>query len=123
MTYKILKANGKRVCRSTVCHLTQDELDSEVHKETRRLFDAGIEEKLGRAATRQDFDPDMLTPDFEYYEDDFDVIPKAPPEDLEPTPELHDNYVGAQLMLPRGGALARGRVIGRKRDLEGNMSG
>ena len=50
MAYKILKANGERVCRSTVRHLTQDDLDSKVHKETRRLFDAGIEEKLGRAA-------------------------------------------------------------------------
>ena len=123
MTYKILKSNGEFVCRSTLRHLTPVELDSEVHQEQRQLFDASIEERLGRAATRHDFDPEDLTPDNDYYEDDVDVIPDAPTETLDPTPDFNDNYVGAELMLPRGGTLARGRVIGRKRDHEGNVTG
>ena len=39
-------------------------------------------------------------------------------------PEADDNYVDASLMLPaRGNALARGTVIGRKRDAQGNPIG
>jgi len=37
-----------------------------------------------------------------------------------PTPKAGDNYVNASLMLPRGNSLARGTVIGRKRDARGN---
>ena len=40
-----------------------------------------------------------------------------------PTPEADDNYVNASLMLPRGNALARGTVIGRKRDARGDPIG
>ncbi len=40
-----------------------------------------------------------------------------------PTPEADDNYVNASFILPRGNALARGTVIGRKRDAQGNPIG
>ena len=40
-----------------------------------------------------------------------------------PTPEVGDNYVNASLMLPRGNSLARGTVIGRKRDACGDPIG
>jgi hypothetical protein len=40
-----------------------------------------------------------------------------------PTPEADDNYVNASLMLPRGNALARGTVIGQKRDARGDPIG
>jgi hypothetical protein len=45
------------------------------------------------------------------------------PNDEIPTPEAGDNYVGTSVMLPHGGSLARGRVVRRKRDREGNPSG
>jgi hypothetical protein len=40
-----------------------------------------------------------------------------------PMPEAGDNYVNASLMLPRGNSLARGTVIGQKRDSRGNPIG
>jgi hypothetical protein len=40
-----------------------------------------------------------------------------------PTPEADDNYVNASLMLPRGNALARGTMIGQKRDARGDPIG
>jgi hypothetical protein len=43
--------------------------------------------------------------------------------DIEVTPEYGDNYVGTELLLPRGGTLARGRVTGRKRDVDGKPTG
>ena len=39
------------------------------------------------------------------------------------TPEIGDNYLNMELMLPRGGTLARGQVTERKRDHKGNVSG
>ena len=63
-------------------------------------------------ATENDFDKDHLTPTYEYYDDDHqDATPDAPPEQLTPTPEIGDNNLNMELMLPRGGTLARGRVI------------
>ena len=52
-----------------------------------------------------------------------DQIPAAPPEELTPTPEVGDNYLGASVMLPRGGTLARGHVIKRKRDQHVDATG
>ena len=109
MTYKILKANGEFVCRSTVRHLTPDELDSDVHQEKHCIFDAGIEEKLGKATTQHDFDPENLTPDHDYYKDGVEGKPDAPPEDMPPTPVFNDHYIGAVLILSCDGTLTRGR--------------
>ena len=61
-----------------------------------------------------------------------EFLDKAPPEELNPvelapeseeTPEACDNMIGAEVMLPRGGTLTRGRVIRRKRDHEGKTKG
>ncbi len=54
------------------------------------------------------FDPDML--DFDPDQGDIEVTPD----------EYGDNYVGPELLFPQGGALARGRVTRRKRDIDGN---
>ena len=65
-----------------------------------------------------------MTPTYEYYDDDHqDAAPDAPPEHLTSTPEIGDNYLNMELMLPRGGTLARVRVTERKRDHEGNAIG
>ena len=75
-------------------------------------------------ATEHDFDKDYLTPTYEYYDDDHqDATSKAPPEKLTPTPEIGDNYLNMELMLPRGVTLARGEVTERKRDHKGNVIG
>ena len=65
-----------------------------------------------------------LTPTYEYYDDEHqDATPNAPPKQLTPTPEIGDNNLNMELMLPRGGTLARGRVIELKRDHGGNVTG
>jgi hypothetical protein len=40
--------------------------------------------------------------------------------DAEVTPKIGDNYLSAELMLPKGGALVKDPVIARKRDRDGN---
>ncbi len=39
------------------------------------------------------------------------------------TPEIGDNYLSAELMLPKEGVLVKGRVTARKCDREGNPVG
>ena len=75
-------------------------------------------------ATENEFDKDYLTLTYEYYDDDHqDAAPDTPPEHLTPTPDIGDNYLNMELMLPCGGTLARGRVTERKRDHKGNVIG
>ena len=89
-----------------------------------KSFNDNIIQKIGVPATENDFDKDYLTPTFEFYDDDHqDTAPDAPPENLKTTPEIGDNYLNMELMLPRGGTLARGRATERKRDHEGNVIG
>ena len=124
LKYKILKSNGQVVPRSTIRHLTLDELTNPDHIAMTKAFDENIIQKIGVPATENDFDKDNLTPTFEYYNDNNQYIaPDAPPEQLTLKPEIGDNYVKMELILPRGGTLAMGRVTERKRDHEGNVIG
>ena len=119
MTAKILKSNGEYICRSTFRALSSDEVASNVHAEMRTNFMLEVTEKLGSGAIASDFPVEDLTPSYDNYEDgDQDVSTSE--ETLEPTPEAHDNFVNANVLLPRGDTFARGRVIGRKRDIDGN---
>ena len=47
--------------------------------------------------------------------------PDKPTEDLVPTPDLLTYvYLNASMVLPRGDKMVRGKVIYRKRDVDGN---
>ena len=89
LTYKILKNNGRVVLRSTIRHLTLDELTNPDHIAMTKAFDKKIIQKIGVPATENDFDKDYLTPTYEYYDYDHqDAAPDAPPEQLTPTPDI-----------------------------------
>ena len=68
LTAKILKANGQFVCRSTLRHLTDDELQCPVHNDLRKAFDRSIDTTLGPAATTQDFPAEDITPDYDAFD-------------------------------------------------------
>ena len=128
MTMKILKRNGQVVYRSTVRHLSNDEISDDVHTKSRHDFDLAIAESHGPAATASDFPDDDLTPEY----DDFDYgdvkIGSADddpePEDTETvTPETGDNLINAEVEIPRQGILTKGRVVSRKRDIHSNPIG
>ena len=122
LTAKILKSNGQFVCRSTLRHLTDDERVDPVHKDMRKSFDLTIIDSLGPAASASDFPAEDLTPTYEHYDDDnFDFDPDY--GDVEVTPETGDTFLGAEILLPRGGQLTKARVTARKRDLDGNLKG
>jgi hypothetical protein len=104
LTAKILKSNGQFVCRSTLRHLTDDELQCQAHMALRAAFDRSINDTLGPSATPQDFPAEDLTPEHDPF--DRDILDLDPDQgDIEVTPEHSDNYVGAELLFPQGGAL------------------
>ena len=123
MTYKILKPSGDYVCRSTVRQLTPYELRCPVTARLKEEFTAEVNANLGLSASVSDFPESDLTPDCEYYGDQEEEFEGTPDEVLPPTPEVGDNYVGADLMLPRGQGVARCRVVKRSRDNDGQPIG
>ena len=101
LTYKILKSNGQVFPRSTIRHLTLDKLKNLDHIAMTKDFDDKIIQKIGVPATENDFDEDYSTPTYEYYDDDHQyATTDAPSEQLTPTPDIGDNYVNMELMLP-----------------------
>ena len=101
----------------TLRHLTDEELHSSVHLDKRRQFDESVTTHLGPASTVQDFPARNLTPDPDHYDDTDPIDPDH--GDAEITPEMGDNYLSAEIMLPRGGTMVRGRIAARKRDWDG----
>ena len=71
-----------------------------------------VQEDLCDDCTNGDFEDADLTPKFDiysgYFEDGFEGNPD---ETLPPTPEVHDNYVGENVLLPRGKFLVQGIVL------------
>ncbi len=66
-----------------------------------------------------------LTPEYEFFGDigdaDFDLDPDH--EDHKVTPEAGDNYVGINLLFPKGRTMTRGPVTAQKRDADSNPKG
>ena len=85
LTSKILKANGQFVCRMTVRHLDDDELQSSAHQKERQDFDKSIVTHLGPAATADDFEAKDLTPNPAYFDDTHIIDPDY--EDAKITPK------------------------------------
>jgi hypothetical protein len=131
MTRMILKRNGTVMYRSPVRPLTQDEIQSPTEQKERQEFDIAIEEKFGPAMNKDDFqdDPDyayFVTPTYDCYEDD-EVHPSKIP-DIDDIEKEHDvdtyyQYVGAHVRVPIGDEIRSGKVLWRKRELDGTARG
>ena len=125
MTAKLLKANGEVVHRSSYRPLTDEEIASETEKQERDRFDQLVHERYGSAMEPADFggaeDVEAVPPDL--YEDDDGEQHKPVPDADDITPETGDEYVGAEVNLPRGGVMTSGKVAGRKRNADGSLQG
>jgi hypothetical protein len=131
MTRKILKQNGSVMYRSSVRPLTQDEIQSPTERKERDKFDIAIGKKFGPAMSKNDFQDDpyneyFVTPAYEFYDDD-EVSPSKMP-DIDDIKEEHDvdtydQYVGAHVRFPIGDEIQSGKVVRRKRELDGTVRG
>ncbi len=111
--------------QSTLQHLTDPERCCPVHIADRKSFDDSIAERLGPAAQDSDFPAVDLTPEYDLFGDvgDANSDPDHDHADLPVTPKVGDNYIGVDLLFPKGGTMTRGRVTARKRDVDGNPKG
>ena len=81
---------------------------------------ARVHKRLGSCVLPRDLEDIGLedTPKYDPYEDEkqnkqsFSQLA----EELEPTPEVGNQYIGAEILLPRGDQMARGHVVARSRD-------
>jgi hypothetical protein len=113
LTAKILKSNGQTVCRSTLRHLNDEKIHCPIHQEMRRVFNETITHHLGPNATEQDFPAEDLTPDYDFHDNDHGLDPDH--GDLKVTPEMGDNYLNAEISVPRGGLWQRAMPLPGKR--------
>ena len=139
----ILTDKAKVVTRSTVRDLNNDELKNVSIIERMDEFTKGIESLIGNYSkatmTHTDYnDNDPYDNIFEMDNlDDDEILPISLEEDANSTfiPDVDaveddplymeegDKYVGMEVNLPHQGEMKSGRVIGRKRNAEGNLLG
>ena len=126
LCYWVLKENGHVLARTTVQHVTDDDLRTDSIRQRITEYDERINERLND----QNFidetpDGDMLKNDI--FLEDEDPVRQ---EDEGPGVELDghdadslDQYIGAELLLPKGDKFVRGRVTKRLRGPDGEPIG
>ena len=65
-----------------------------------------IKTRLGAPSSPSDLhdiDPEITTPQYELYEDDFETHEHGPNADNNINPETGDHYIGTEVSLPHGG--------------------
>ena len=128
MCFWILPPSGIPIARTTVQAITKSELATREVKEQLRECDAAIISNLG------DIDDTAEAKDLKLYmedEDENDIeVDNEPFEPEARTPDVdnfeadvYDELLLAEPLLPRGPTLVPARVIGRKRDNDGNPVG
>jgi hypothetical protein len=128
MCYWILSENATPIVRSTVQPIPPDKLALSENKEGVIQLDKVISEKLGEVSEQDsihdyslmpDHDPeDRITPLYEPMEPE-SSMPEADDWDS----EAYDKYITAEVAFPRNNTEVLGRVVGRKRDANGNPIG
>jgi hypothetical protein len=110
MNYYVLQANGEVITKRTVRKLTPRELEDSTMLKEHQAFDNSVILKLGDPMFDQDLSAvkascgikviDAVTPEYEAYEDDHECRKRVPDVD-DFDPETYDEYVFAQVQLPR----------------------
>jgi hypothetical protein len=114
-------------------HLTLEETLYMVQIAARLYFDNMIVEHISPKSVTGVFPAEDLTPEYEHYcghtivEDMDNAYEEGLPNDNDldplPTPKAGDNYISAEILLPLGSILRRGKVISRKHSADGNTVG
>ncbi len=91
------------------------------HAETHKAFDASVYKAIGPAASENDFPVKDLTPDYEAYDDN--ILTFDPDHGgIELMPETGDTFIGAEILLTRGGTMTKRCVTAQKQDVDGNLN-
>ena len=122
----ILKSIGQVLYVSTYHGLTDDEYHDIAEVQKWKLLNSLIKSKLGSPLSfcdLQDLDPDITTPHYELYEDDFETHQNVSDIDNDVNPETGDTYIGAEVSLPHGDSQQTGKVICQTRDQDSELTG
>ena len=122
MTAKILKDTGWVVNRSTFRALTQDEIDDPSEQVARKAFDERIAKTFSESANVNDFGIDFDIGESQLYEDEEQTAEGTPDRDDIPD-DFYDQYLNAQVLLPRGDQMLTGTVKRQKLDELGEPTG
>ena len=84
-----------------------------------------VHKRLGSHVHPRDLEDFWLedTPQYDPYEDETQnvLLFSQLVEELEPMQEVGDHYIGAEILLPRRDQMAKGHVVARSRDANGNV--
>ena len=125
MTAKVLKPNGQLLHVSTYRLLSDDEMQDPGEKRKQDQYDSMLRTKLGKPLSVADLEElGIHTPEYELYEDDHEGGHQHA-EDAEDlvTDETGDQYIGAEVSLPKNGQLRTGKVIRRQCNDSGDLIG
>jgi hypothetical protein len=125
LCYWVLTITGSVIARTTIQKMSNDELISQ-SKEL-LTFDAKTLESLSSndncryevTTTGEDLDAQDL-----YHDTNMNMVTEGGMPDIDDFPgDAYDNYINAQVMLPRGDTYEQATVIRRKRDNDGYLIG
>jgi hypothetical protein len=127
MARNIMKKNGQVMYRTYVISITPDEMQSPSERKEREEFDAAIGKKYGLQMNEADFKDkpdyaDFVKPTYDCYEDDGFPASKMP--DIyhvknKDDGDTYDQHVVSQVRVPIGDEILTGKVVWRKRELNG----
>lgn len=125
MTYWVLTERGQVIARSTVSALSDEDRRNREWQLRMADYDSIIDDRIGDHKNPKEVDKeigegmmpmapddlfDEINEDFEWEQDE----PEAAMPDVDDyTPDSMDNYLNAEVVLPRGGSLSQGKVLRR----------
>ena len=125
MTAKVLKPNGQLLHVSTYRPLSDDEMQDTGEKRKLEQYDSMLRMKLGKPLLVADLEElGIHMPEYELYKDDHEGGHQHA-EDAEDlvTNKTGDQYIGAEVYLPKNGQLHTGKVIQRQCNDSGDLIG
>jgi hypothetical protein len=126
MCYYLLLANGMVIARSTVQPVLREDLNTSTVQERIQKFDITL---LDTLAAKQSGELYLDLPRIEDEYVDHETVELMEPEAAMPEadeygdPEILDNFISAQVLLPKGDEMVTGKVIARKRNADGVAKG
>jgi hypothetical protein len=132
MCFWILPKSGVPIARTTVRGVTESELQStQVHQEV-KAYDEAIQRKIGDIHLSEDslsfevgskeLEQALNDADDDGFNESFEPEADRPEMD-DFDEETLDNLLASEVVLPKGDYQFVGKVIGRKRDANGNLIG
>jgi transposase len=120
LCYWILTNNGQVIARTTIQKLSNEEQMSPVTQDEIRSFDLQIANHL---SPNSQGDDELFNLQDIACDEPLEPDSSMPEQDDFPDNDTYDQYITAQVLLPRGDTYEKGTVLRRKRDKDGTLIG